>query len=266
MGANQRVKTKYVFRLPIPFLKTKRINVKGDRVEDEADDTDEGVYANAGANVPHTVRVRYNSGSGSESDSEMESEVGSVEYAGVDMDTNIDPLDTSVPTPSRHRHTQRKRLISWDGVREQGRSRWTIEQEEKLAHARVELARCQKAWSSEQEIWLQCIDNLVEEKTAHEGFLSNRRKHSSDEQVHFRTWPRTTTTLESGPEDDEFAGAIEEFPGTELRAKRDKGSVRPATPGGDRRTEMDHRLAIREGLIGHDPLARTSELPPSSGD
>ncbi|KAL4907966.1 hypothetical protein BDW74DRAFT_148320 [Aspergillus multicolor] len=155
MGANQRVKTKYVFRLPIPFLKTKRINVEEDRVDNEANND---IDANAGANVPHTFRVQYNSGS--ESEPEVKSEVGSGEDVGVDMDTNIDPLDTSAPSPSRHRHAQRKRLVSWDGVREQARSRWTMEQEEKLAHARAELARCQKAWSSEQEIWLQCVSVL----------------------------------------------------------------------------------------------------------
>ncbi|KAL5049222.1 hypothetical protein BDW71DRAFT_166498 [Aspergillus fruticulosus] len=181
MGASQRIKTKYVFRLPVPFLKTKRMNVKGDRVDDQdTDDTDDNVYAIAGANVPHTVRVRY------DSEPESESDVGSDEDVGVDVDTDVDPLDTSVSAARRHRQTQRTRIVSWDGVKEQARSRWTGEQEAKLEHARAELARCQKAWSSEQEVWLQCIEDLMKEKTAHEGFINNRRKHSCDEQVHFR--------------------------------------------------------------------------------
>ncbi|KAL6239957.1 hypothetical protein BDW75DRAFT_235791 [Aspergillus navahoensis] len=152
MGVNQRVKTKYVFRLPIPFLKTKRMNVKGDHVDDDDTiDTDNNVYAIAGANVLHTVRVRY--------DSEPESE-SSDEDVGVDVNTDIDPLDTSASATPRHRQTQRTRIVSWDGVKEQARSRWTIEQEAKLEHARAELARCQKAWSSEQEVWLQCVSVL----------------------------------------------------------------------------------------------------------
>ncbi|KAL4998314.1 hypothetical protein BDV10DRAFT_185356 [Aspergillus recurvatus] len=152
MGVSQRVKTKYVFRLPIPFLKAKRMNVKGDRLDDDdTNDTNDNVYAVAGASVPHTVRVRY------DSEPESESDVGSDEDVGVDGTTDIDPLDTSVSAAPRHRQIQRMRIVSWHGVQEQARSRWTMEQEAKLEHARTELARCQKAWSSEQEVWLQCV-------------------------------------------------------------------------------------------------------------
>ncbi|KAL4980751.1 hypothetical protein BDW66DRAFT_147176 [Aspergillus desertorum] len=152
MGASQRVKTKYVFRLPISFLKTKRMNVKGDGIDDDdTKDTVDNVYAIAGANVPHTVRVPYDSEPQSESDGE------SNEGVGADVTTDIDPLDTSIPAAPRHRQTQRTRIVSWDGVKEQAQSRWTMEQEAKLEHARMELARCQKAWSSEQEVWLQCV-------------------------------------------------------------------------------------------------------------
>jgi hypothetical protein len=49
-------------------------------------------------------------------------------------------------------------LVSWDGVKDRVRTpRWTAEQERKLVNARAELARCQKAWSSEQELWLKCV-------------------------------------------------------------------------------------------------------------
>ncbi|KAL4748154.1 hypothetical protein BDW72DRAFT_205871 [Aspergillus terricola var. indicus] len=156
MGASQRVKSKYVFRLPIPFLKTKRMNMEGDRVNDDdtddTDDTGDNVYAISGTNIPHTVRVRYTS------EPDFGSDVGSDEDVGVDMNTDIDPLDTSAFATPSHRQIQRERIVSWDGVKEQARSRWTTEQEEKLEHARAELARCQKAWSSEQEVWLKCPD------------------------------------------------------------------------------------------------------------
>lgn len=45
------------------------------------------------------------------------------------------------------------RIVSWASL-VGDRCRWTMEQERKLAIARSELARCQKAWSSEQELWL----------------------------------------------------------------------------------------------------------------
>lgn len=45
------------------------------------------------------------------------------------------------------------RVVSWASLAGD-RCRWTMEQERRLAIARSELARCQKAWSSEQELWL----------------------------------------------------------------------------------------------------------------
>lgn len=45
------------------------------------------------------------------------------------------------------------RIASWASLAGD-RCRWTMEQERKLAIARSELARCQKAWSSEQELWI----------------------------------------------------------------------------------------------------------------
>lgn len=137
MGVSQRVKSKYVFRLPISFLKTKRMNVKGKDI-DAGEDLDEGLYAS----VPHTVRVQY--------ESDVESEIES------DGDVDLVGISTSVSAATR----KRKRLVSWDGTKDQANSRWTMQQEKQLGHARSELARCQKAWSSEQEIWLKCVSFL----------------------------------------------------------------------------------------------------------
>ncbi|KAL2818947.1 hypothetical protein BJX63DRAFT_48525 [Aspergillus granulosus] len=161
MGVNHHVKSKYTFRLPLPlpFLKSKRMGGQERPIDDEVDTEDE-VYTGVGP----TVHVRY------EPDAESESE----------SDADIDPLDISRPAP------EHRRLISWDGVKDRVRTRWTAEQERKLVSARAELARCQKAWSSEQEIWLKCIETLTEEKAAHEGFLNHRAKHIGDEQHHFR--------------------------------------------------------------------------------
>ncbi|KAL4809993.1 hypothetical protein BDV18DRAFT_130081 [Aspergillus unguis] len=160
------------------------MNVKGDHANDAAEDSDDSTYSNTIANRPQRVRVEYKPELESDptSDSEIESD------NQVDFDINIDPLDTRVPTSvSRPRAPrQRKRLVSWDGVKEEARPRWTMEQEKKLVHARAELARCQKAWSSEQEVWIERVERLSEEKEAHEGFMNNRAKHIGDEQTHFR--------------------------------------------------------------------------------
>ncbi|GLA11262.1 hypothetical protein AnigIFM62618_003556 [Aspergillus niger] len=82
------------------------------------------------------------------------------------------------------------RVVSWASLAGD-RCRWTMEQERRLAIARSELARCQKAWSSEQELWLAQIEKLHEEKEAHEHFIHHRAKQQDEEQQHFRkSWIR----------------------------------------------------------------------------
>ncbi|PYH74528.1 uncharacterized protein BO88DRAFT_483569 [Aspergillus vadensis CBS 113365] len=82
------------------------------------------------------------------------------------------------------------RIASWASLAGD-RCRWTMEQERKLAIARSELARCQKAWSSEQELWIAQIEKLHEEKEAHEQFIHHRAKQQDEEQQHFRkSWIR----------------------------------------------------------------------------
>ncbi|GKZ87672.1 hypothetical protein AnigIFM63604_007680 [Aspergillus niger] len=82
------------------------------------------------------------------------------------------------------------RVVSWASLAGD-RCRWTMEQERRLAIARSELARCQKAWSSEQELWLAQIEKLHEEKEAHEQFIHHRAKQQDEEQQHFRkSWIR----------------------------------------------------------------------------
>jgi hypothetical protein len=48
------------------------------------------------------------------------------------------------------------RVVSWVSI-VCNKCRWTTEQERELSIARSELARCQKAWSSEQELWLAYV-------------------------------------------------------------------------------------------------------------
>ncbi|PYH40145.1 uncharacterized protein BP01DRAFT_378083 [Aspergillus saccharolyticus JOP 1030-1] len=82
------------------------------------------------------------------------------------------------------------RVVSWASLVGE-RCRWTMRQERELAIAELELARCQKAWSSEQELWLTQIKALHEEKEAHEEFLHHRAKQQDEEQQHFRkSWNR----------------------------------------------------------------------------
>ena len=48
------------------------------------------------------------------------------------------------------------REVSWASI-VRSRCRWTNEQERELVMAERQLARCQKAWSSEQELWLSYV-------------------------------------------------------------------------------------------------------------
>lgn len=48
---------------------------------------------------------------------------------------------------------QLARAVSWASI-VRSQDRWTAEQEKELVHAQRQLEKCQKAWSSEQEVWL----------------------------------------------------------------------------------------------------------------
>ncbi|KOS40287.1 hypothetical protein ACN38_g8858 [Penicillium nordicum] len=91
---------------------------------------------------------------------------------------------------TRSIQTQLARAVSWASII-RSRDRWTVEQERELVHAQRQLGRCQKAWSSEQEVWLSYVQALSEEKEAHAGFLSMRHRQQNDEQHQFRkAWRR----------------------------------------------------------------------------
>ncbi|KAJ6166947.1 hypothetical protein N7470_002394 [Penicillium chermesinum] len=85
---------------------------------------------------------------------------------------------------------QLTRAVSWASI-VRSRSRWTVEQERELARAEEQLTRCQKAWSSEQELWITYVQALSEEKEAHQGFMLMRTKQQEDERAQFRkAWKR----------------------------------------------------------------------------
>ncbi|KAI9371872.1 hypothetical protein BJX61DRAFT_543274 [Aspergillus egyptiacus] len=166
MGADHHVKSKYVFRLSLPlrFRKKKQAIKEDDCAVNKVADN-EGAFNN----VAPALHVRFES-----------------EVADSESDGETDSLDIDDSGPQR-----RKRLVRWDGVKENVCCRWTPEHEKKLIHAQAELERCQKAWSSEQDIWLEHIEALEEEKEAYEHFLNNRAKHIGDEQRRFRkAWAR----------------------------------------------------------------------------
>ncbi|KAJ5511600.1 hypothetical protein N7453_003703 [Penicillium expansum] len=91
---------------------------------------------------------------------------------------------------TRPTRAQLARAVSWASII-RSRDRWTVEQERELVNAQRQLGRCQKAWSSEQEVWLSYVQALSEEKEAHAGFLSMRHRQQDDEQHQFRkAWKR----------------------------------------------------------------------------
>ncbi|KAJ5390387.1 uncharacterized protein N7496_001455 [Penicillium cataractarum] len=106
------------------------------------------------------------------------------------------------------------RVVSWASI-VRSQCRWTNEQEKQLLMAEKQLARCQKAWSSEQEVWIAYtipldphglsrnefdsnalatkpkIHELSEEKAAHEGFMLMRTRQQEEERNQFRkAWKR----------------------------------------------------------------------------
>ncbi|KAB8259158.1 hypothetical protein BDV32DRAFT_150686 [Aspergillus pseudonomiae] len=120
---------------------------------------------------------------------------------GSEMAVNASELDlhhggSSSSSSSSSSRSRLVRVVSWASI-VCDRCRWTAEQERDLAIARSELGRCQKAWSSEQELWLSYIEALTEEKEAHEEFLVHRAKQQDDEQQHFRkAWNRRRSSEE----------------------------------------------------------------------
>ena len=60
---------------------------------------------------------------------------------------------------ARSTRAELARAVSWASI-VRSQCRWTLEQEKELLHAQRQLARCQKAWSSEQELWLTCVCQL----------------------------------------------------------------------------------------------------------
>ncbi|CAP92493.1 Pc13g14240 [Penicillium rubens Wisconsin 54-1255] len=91
---------------------------------------------------------------------------------------------------ARPTRAQLARAVSWASII-RSRDRWTAEQEKELVHAQRQLGRYQKAWSSEQEVWLSYVQALSEEKEAHACFLSMRHRQQDDEQHQFRkAWKR----------------------------------------------------------------------------
>ncbi|KAJ5687161.1 hypothetical protein N7536_009780 [Penicillium majusculum] len=107
---------------------------------------------------------------------------------------------------TRPTRPQLARAVSWASII-RSRDRWTVEQERELVHAQRQLERCQKAWSSEQEVWLSYVQALSEEKEAHAGFLSMRHRQQDDEQHQFRkAWKRRRS---SSGDDETQQSAIE---------------------------------------------------------
>lgn len=76
--------------------------------------------------------------------------------------TNSDPVSDSqaysfpdLPRSSSPR-AQLVRAVSWASI-VRSQCRWTAEQEQELLRAEKQLARCQRAWSSEQELWISHV-------------------------------------------------------------------------------------------------------------
>lgn len=100
------------------------------------------------------VAVTDDSSSSYSNDSDSDDAIHISEDEGSDP-SDVDDDDDEYASPSK-----RVRIISWrldNNKMVPGRCRWTLEQEKRLQAAQQQLARCQKAWSSEQEVWLKHV-------------------------------------------------------------------------------------------------------------
>ncbi|OQE38633.1 hypothetical protein PENCOP_c008G03781 [Penicillium coprophilum] len=110
---------------------------------------------------------------------------------------------------ARPTRAQLDRAVSWASII-RSRDRWTDEQERELVRAQRQLGRCQRAWSSEQEVWLTYVQALSEEKEAHASFLSMRHRQQDEEQHQFRkAWKRRRS---SSGDDEMQQSPIETVP------------------------------------------------------
>ncbi|KAF3387015.1 hypothetical protein F1880_000261 [Penicillium rolfsii] len=133
----------------------------------------------------HTTRPEDSLSESSETDSDSESQ----------FDDDIRrPSQSGASSSSRE--ARLARVVSWASI-VRSRRRWTNEQEKQLLMAEKQLARCQKAWSSEQELWLAYIQTLSEEKAAHEGFMLMRTRQQEEERNQFRKAWKRRRSLES---------------------------------------------------------------------
>lgn len=109
----------------------------------------------------------------------MHRDVHSAAQVAVKSDAREHPITHQPPTPgpektpvpasdssserrascsehARRARDQLARAVSWASI-VRSECRWTAEQERELLRAQRQLGRCQKAWSSEQEVWLSCV-------------------------------------------------------------------------------------------------------------
>ncbi|KAJ5155904.1 hypothetical protein N7492_008707 [Penicillium capsulatum] len=188
--------------LPISFWKRKTSSTKGKERDADRDDLahpsdqDSNPAFGSNAEAPSTtlhcdvsdaVHVAVNPSPEKTNgprqghvDTDSESDSDSISEAQIRQTT--DPVNSSAPALFRG--------VSWASI-VRTETRWSNQQEKQLLMAEKQLARCQKAWSSEQELWLSYIDTLSEEKKAHDGFMLMRTRQQEDERNQFRkAWKR----------------------------------------------------------------------------
>jgi hypothetical protein len=101
--------------------------------------------------------------SGSDTNTNTDTDTDTSSVFTPDLAVRAQPADAEADagsSSSNHPHNgNRKRLVrivSFKSIAHD-RSRWSSSHERELAIAEHELARCQKAWSSEQELWLEYV-------------------------------------------------------------------------------------------------------------
>lgn len=166
--------------LPFPLqwkrrLSTSNTNEKEieffDDNSDHADMNSDGCDIQASSpelecDISNTVHLVVKTGLGTDTDlfpgidnfKHIELDVNSVsgdESNFEDISQSLSPCINIDPSA----RSRRIRAVSWTNII-RSQCHWTQEQEQRLQLAMKELARCQKAWSSEQELWLTHVCDI----------------------------------------------------------------------------------------------------------
>lgn len=150
--------------LSIPFL-TKRLSLSDTKYKDTTTTTAKvttNPTATTTATTTTTTTLNNDTDDAVHLDARDLTDAKSSSTFDDDVISDDSELEAESGSGFEHEHEHasgksRVRIITWHLDDSPGGCRWTLEQERELHIALQHLDRCQKAWSSEQEVWLAYV-------------------------------------------------------------------------------------------------------------